>query len=122
MKKHGAGREAWRCDAGAAEVALLSVPPHGQRVRVFDIDVRLDVRAAAAPNAASWFSLEVEIDGAREWSRRIDTEAPGEPDSLEHHCRREISPGGSVRVRAFARVRGAIRLRLRIDAEEAEPF
>lgn len=107
--------ERWRVDAGASDVALLDIPASAQQVRVFEIDVRLVVRV---PAAGAWHALSVELNGAREWTRRIASAVPG--DSLDFHCRRELGVGQALRVRVLTQVGGgAQRQRLTIEAEES---
>lgn len=112
--------ERWRTDAGAAEVATLVVPPSGQRVRAFEVDVRFVVRAPLDDTVLARHAMSVDINGVREWSRRIDTANPGQTDSLDYHCRREIGVGETLRVRAVTQVTGALRQQLSIEAEEGE--
>jgi hypothetical protein len=110
--------EQWRIDAGAADIAVLDVPPALGRTRRFQLDVRFVVAcAASAPDA--WHALTVEVNGRRQWTRRIATHAPS--DSLDYSCRLDVGEGAALRVRASTRVaRGVQRQRLRIDAEEQE--
>jgi hypothetical protein len=112
--------EHWSIDAGSAEVALLTIPASLGCDRVFEIDVRFAVRSAADAVDA-WHALTVELNGAREWSRRIPTSNPGQSDSLDFHCRRLVPEGQALRIRAVAQVDQALRLRLRIDAEQETP-
>lgn len=109
--------ERWTVAAGAADVALLVIPADARRERVFEVDCRFVVRAAEAGQTA-WHELRVEIDGAQQWSRRIETHPP--QDTFDYHCRVEVAVGRPLRVRALTRV-GAATLRhaLSIDAEEA---
>jgi hypothetical protein len=65
--------------------------------------------------------LTVELNGAREWSRRIPTSNPGQSDSLDFRCRRLVPEGQALRIRAVTQVGQAQRLRLRIDAEQETP-
>ena len=109
--------ERWRVDAGAADVALLEVPP-ALCVRRFEVDVRLVVRCPA-PSAGAWHALTVELDGRRHWTRRIETNNPGQTDSLDYHCRVEVPEGTGLRIRALAQARGAQRQQLLIEAEES---
>ncbi|MDP1650229.1 MAG: hypothetical protein Q8M01_18790 [Rubrivivax sp.] len=111
----GDGAERWAVDAGAADIATLDISPSAHRRRVFAIDVRFVVRASATGPAA-WQALSVELDGVREWSRRIDTH--GQTDALDYHCRRVLEIGQALRVRAVTKLGGAQRLRLLIEAEE----
>lgn len=106
--------ERWTLDAGAKDLATLVVPPHAHRDRVFEIDCRLVVRAPMAPGA--WHALRVCIDGALEWSRHIDTHAPG--DSLDHHCRRVVHAGQALRIGVQTEVHGCSRVSLTIEAAE----
>jgi hypothetical protein len=115
----GDAPERWAVDVGAADLAALHIPADAWRRRVFDIDVRFVVRAtAAADGEAPWLAMTVEIDGAREWSRRIDTDCLGATDSLDYHCRRDVGVGQALRVRVLTQLSGAQRVRLRIEAEE----
>jgi hypothetical protein len=108
--------EQWRVDAGDADVAILDIPPALGRMRRFQLDVRFVV-ACAAPAADAWHALTVEVNGRRQWSRRIATHAPS--DSLDYSCRLDVGEGAALRVRATTRVaRSVQRQGLRIDAEE----
>jgi len=110
-----AAAERWAIDAGAADIATLDIPPSAHRRRVFAIDVRFVVRAPSAA-AGAWHALSVELDGVREWSRRIDTHGP--TDSLDYHCRRVLDIGRPLRIRAVTGLGGAQRMRLLVEAEE----
>lgn len=110
--------EHWRIDAGDADVALLDIPPVSGRVRRFDVDVSFVVRTPAESAVQPWHELAVEIDGRRQWSRRIDTSNPGEQDGLDYHVRVSVDAGAPLRVRALTKVRGAQRVRLLIEAAE----
>jgi hypothetical protein len=109
----GEAAERWAVDAGTADVAALDIPPSAHRRRSFAIDVRFAVRATSA---GAWQSLVVELDGVREWSRRIATH--GDADTLDYHCRRELDIGQALRVRAVSKLGGAQRVRLLVEAEE----
>jgi len=110
--------ERWTVDLDGADVATLDIPASAHHRRVFEIDVRFVVRAPESADGRAWHALTVELDGAREWTRRIPTHAGGTSDSLDYHCRRELMPGQALRVRALTQVGGAQRLRLSIEAEE----
>jgi hypothetical protein len=110
--------ERWVVDAGPADVATLDIPASAQRDRVLEIDVRFVVRAPASAKGA-WHAMSVDLNGVRQWSRRIDTHNPDQTDSLDYHCRRELGAGQALRVRAVTQVGGAMRVRLAIEAEEA---
>ncbi len=111
--------ERWTRDAGAADVATLDIPPSAQRTRVFEIDVRFVVRVPV-PAHGAWHAMQVELDGLRQWQRRVDSHNPGQTDSLDYRCRRVLAVGQALRVRAVTQVGGALRQRLVIDAEEQE--
>lgn len=111
------GGERWSIDAGPADVAVLNVPASAQHDRVFEIQVHFVVRAPAAVGAA-WHEMTVELNGLRQWSRRLSTNNPGETDSLDYRCRRELPAGQALRVRVSTRVHGAMRARLVIEADE----
>ncbi len=115
--------ERWAVDAGAADVATLTIPPSAQRERVFEIDLRFVVRAPLQAGRAAWHAMSVDLNGVREWSRRSAThnpaDHPGQNDSLDYHCRVLVPVGRALRVRAVTQVGGAIRQRLVIEADEA---
>jgi len=113
------GSERWSLEAGAADVAVLDVPPSAQRDRAFKIHVHFVVRAPV-PLAGAWHEMDVELNGLRQWSRRVDTHNPGETDSLDYHCRREVPAGQALRVRVTTRVHGVFRARLNLEAEETQ--
>lgn len=109
--------EHWQLDAGDADVATLQVPPALGRARRFHVDVRFEVHCPSDA-AGAWHALTVELDGRQAWSRQIDTHNPGQTDSLDYHQRVEVAEGAGLRVRALTRVKGSMRLRLQIEAEE----
>jgi len=109
--------EQWRLDAGDADVAVLDIPPVSDRVRRFDVDVSFVVRSPAEASGP-WHELTVELDGRKQWSRRIGTSNPGEQDSLDYHVRVSVDAGAPLRVRALTKVRGVQRVRLVIEAVE----
>ena len=115
MQEHSP--EHWLADVGAADIAILDIPPALGRVRRFCVDVRFIVRCPAEGRDA-WHALTVELGGRREWSRRIATSNPGQTDSLDYHVRVELPEGAGLRVRALTQVRAALRQRLCIEAEE----
>jgi len=108
--------ERWTIDLEGADVATLDIPASAHHRRIFEIDVRFVVRAPGI-SCDAWHALTVEVNGAREWTRRISTHGGGS-DSLDFHCRRELMPGQALRVRALTQVGSAQRLRLTIEAEE----
>lgn len=111
--------ERWSLDVGDGDVALLTIPAVLNHDRVFEIDVRFVVRNPLG-SETTWHALSVELDGVREWSRRLPTPAEVGSDSLDHHCRRLIPAGQPLRIRATTQVGPATRRhRLVIEAEQA---
>jgi hypothetical protein len=110
-------QEHWLSDAGTSSVAVLDIPGLLSRPRVFDIDATL---IADVPGAAHgvWLELTVEIDGLRQWSRRIPASNPGQTDSLEYHQRVRLEVAQGVRIRAVAGVKGVFVRKLWIEANE----
>ena len=113
--------ERWIVETAHADIATLHIPASLGARRMFEIDVRLVVRAAIQAKTPPWLAMTVEIDGVQQWSRRIDAACPGASDSLDYHCRRELMPGQALRVRALSKLGGAARLALVIEAEQALP-
>lgn len=112
--------EHWTQDAGEADIAVLTVPPVLRRDRVFDLDLQFRVRLPAEPTDTPWLAVTLEIDGRREWTRRIDARGPGDTDVLDFHCRRPLPAGRALRLRAVTQVGGgARRQRLWLSAEAA---
>lgn len=103
-----------------ANVVVLTVPGALARTRVFDVDVLLRVRVPA-PAGAAEFSLSLEIDGARQWSRTLASRTPGEEDNLEYHCRLRLEPGRDCRLRARAGLRRCALVSLSLTALEDRP-
>jgi hypothetical protein len=110
--------EQWQVDVGDADVATLHIPPTLARARRFHIDVRFVVQCPAE-GIAAWHAMTVEVNGQREWARQINTNNPGQTDSLDYHFRIEVALGSGLRVRALTRVQGAMRRRLFIEANES---
>ena len=108
--------ELWRTEVGDA-VAVLHIPGALKRSRTFDIDVSLLVRVPE-DNTEAWHALTLEIDGKRQWHRRIASSCPGQTDGLDYHCRFVLEAGPSLRIRAVAGTRGAVVQRLQIEARE----
>ncbi|OGB18199.1 MAG: hypothetical protein A2W72_12455 [Burkholderiales bacterium RIFCSPLOWO2_12_67_14] len=109
--------EHWRCDVGSGSVAVIDVPDALDRRRVFDVDVTLIVRVPAGFDGP-WHELTVEIDGKRQWSRRIPSASPGFTDGLDYHRRIPLEAGRALRVRAVAGVHGASVQQLCIEVRE----
>ncbi len=109
--------ERWQAEVADADITTLDIPAALGRARRFHIDVLFVVQCPAQGGGA-WHALTVELDGQREWSRRIATNNPGQTDTLDYHVQVELPAGRGLRVRAVTQVRGALRRRLRIEAEE----
>ena len=105
--------EHWTCDAGRDSVAVLNVPAALHRSRTFDIDVSLEVTLEAPK---PWHELVVEIDGRRQWGRRIASHSPA--DGLDYHCRLTVESDQELRLRAIAQTQGVGIHRLVIEASE----
>lgn len=110
--------EHWALDAGTADVAQLVIPADAQRERVFEIACGMVVRGLeSAPSP--WHEMRVTVDGAREWSRRIPTANPGSTDTLDYRFRRTVGVGQPLRLTVHSAVQGALRVGLRVEADEA---
>lgn len=109
--------ELWRTDVSDS-VAVLNIPGALQRSRAFDIDVTLVVRVPA-DHEAPWHELALEIDGRRQWHRRIGSSCPGQTDGLDYHCRIVLEAGPALRIRAVATTRGSVVQHLLIEARES---
>ena len=88
-----------------------------QRPRHFDIDVSLVVRVPEH-NATAWHELVLEIDGRRQWHRRIASHCPGQTDGLDYHCQLHLEAGPALRIRAVASTQGSAVKQLLIEARE----
>ena len=108
--------ELWCTEVGDA-VAVLHIPGALKRTRTFDVDVSLWVRVPE-DNAQAWHELTLEIDGQRQWHRRIASSCPGQTDGLDYHCRVVLEAGPALRIRAVAGSKGAVVQRLHIEARE----
>lgn len=96
-------------------MAVLNVPATLHRSRTFDIDVSLEVKVG--PEAPKpWHELVVEIDGRRQWGRRIASHSPA--DGLDYHCRITLESEQELRLRAIAEAKGSQIHRLVIEASE----
>lgn len=112
----GEGPEHWRVEGGDG-VAVLSIPGLNGRARVFDVDATLLVSVPADPDGA-WLELAVELDGRRQWSRRIPAHNPGQTDGLDYHQRLRLEAEQGIRIRAMATVKGVRVRELVIEARE----
>lgn len=107
--------ERWAADAGAGDVCRLDIPADAARERRFEIACRFVVAHPGSGEARH--GLAVTVDGAREWSREIDTHA-GPSDGLDVRFRRVVPAGRPLRIVAAGSVRRARRLSLSGTAEE----
>lgn len=108
--------EHWRQE-GTDGVALLSIPGLNGRARVFDVDASLIVEVPEQATSA-WLELTVELDGQRQWSRRIPAHNPGQTDSLDYHQRIRLEAEEGIRIRALAQTQGVRLRQLLLDARE----
>ena len=96
--------EHWRTET-TDRVAVLDIPGLNGRARVFDVDATLLVNVPTEAEGA-WLELAVELDGRRQWSRRIPASNPGQTDGLDYHQRLRLEAEQGVRVRAVVVVKG----------------
>lgn len=109
--------EYWRSLSAGESVVVLDIPASLSHQRDFDIDAMLVVEVPE--NAISaWHELKLEVDGCKQWSRRINSSCPGQTDGLDYHCRIQLPPERALRIRAVAITRGASILSLIIEAKE----
>lgn len=112
----GVNPEHWRVETRDG-VALLNIPGLNGRSRVFDVDVSLLVDVPGEHRGA-WLELTVELDGRRQWSRRIPAHNPGQTDGLDYHQRLRLEAEEGSRVRAVATVKGVQIRQLLLEARE----
>lgn len=118
MSKMAADKpEHWRADSAGDSVAVLDIPASLSRHRIFDIDVTLVVKVSLA-GVQPWHELALEVDGRRQWSRRIFSSSPGQTDGLDYHCTVQLDAGRALRVRASAACHGASVASLWIEGQE----
>jgi hypothetical protein len=117
-KPNPAQPEHWQTEPGTAPVAMLNIPGLLSRARVFDIDATLIVDVPAAVTQGAWLELTVEVDGQRQWSRRIPAHNPGHTDGLDYHQRVQLDVAQGIRIRAVAAIKGARIKQLWIEARE----
>lgn len=117
-KPNPAQPEHWQTEPGTAPVAVLDIPGLLSRARAFDIDVTLIVDVPSVVTQGAWLELTVEIDGQRQWSRRISAHNPGQTDSLDYHQRVRLEVAQGIRVKAVAAVKGARIKQLWVEARE----
>ena len=110
-----AAPERWSADAGEGDVCRLDIPPalHERRFEIACLFV-----VAHPGDGAARHGLSVLIDGAREWSREIETHG-GASDTLDVRFSRSVAAGRPLRIVATGSVRRSRRVRLTVSAEEA---
>ncbi len=109
--------EHWRADSAGGSVVVLDIPASLSRSRYFDIDVTLVVNVPEN-GIQAWHELNLEVNGRKQWSRRIVSSCPGQTDGLDYHCRIHLQAERALRVRALAFTRGAWVSSLFIEAKE----
>lgn len=116
--------EFWQAETSSDSVLLLRIPSVLSRARVFDIDASVVV---AVPDTVEhrglppWHELTLEVDGSRQWSRRVPSHNPGSTDGLDYHLRWRLEAGQSARVRAVVTCQGSRIRHLQIEARETLP-
>lgn len=108
--------EHWRVESSDG-VAVLNIPGLNGRARLFDVDATLLVNVPAGADGA-WLELTVELDGQRQWNRRIPAHNPGQTDGLDYHQRLRLEAEQGVRIRALAKVKGVQVRQLLLEARE----
>jgi len=124
LSRQSSSPEYWHAETRSDSVVVMNIPGLLSRAREFDIDVSVVVAVpshAQDPVSASWHELTLEVDGRRQWSRRVPSHNPGESDGLDYHLRLRLEAGQSVRVRAVAACQGSQVRHLQIEARETLP-
>lgn len=109
--------EHWSASAGTRDVARLDIPPDAHRDRTFEVFVSLAVHNRAERPGAT-HALRVLVNGALEWQRTVPTH-PGPGDTLDLRLKRVVPLGQALRLTATSEVAGAVRISLKISADEA---
>ncbi|MCM5681253.1 hypothetical protein M8A51_17130 [Schlegelella sp. S2-27] len=109
--------EHWVADAGNGDVAHLDIPADASGDRLFEVSCTFVVSHRGGDEA--FHGLRVLVDGRQQWSREVPTHAGGQ-DSLDVSFRRSVPVGVPLRISAIGSVRGAVRIRLNITAEEQD--
>ena len=115
--KTSAQPEHWSAHAGTRDVARLDIPPDAHRDRRFEVFVSLAVHNRAERSGAT-HGLRVRVNGALEWQRTVPTH-PGPGDTLDLRLTRTVPLGQPLRLTATSEVVGAVRVSLKISADEA---
>lgn len=109
--------ERWAQRAGDAALATLHIPADATRERCFEISCAVTVRAPEDLRDA-WHGMVVQVDGSRQWARRMATHNPGSFDGLDYRFRRTVPVGQALRVTVAVEVQRAQRRTLEIEADE----
>lgn len=109
--------EHWSTSAGTRDVARLDIPPDAHRDRTFEVFVSLAVHNRTERPGAT-HALRVLVNGALEWQRTVPTH-PGPGDTLDLRLKRVVPLGQPLRLTATSEVVGAVRVSLKISADEA---
>ena len=110
--------ERWAVDAGTRDVARLDVPADALHEREFEIFCRAIMIERNSANDA-WHELSVRVNGALEWTRRVEVEANGE-DSLDLRLRRTVPVGRPLRLVVQSKAHGVQRRALSISADQEQ--
>ena len=110
--------ERWAVDAGTRDVARLDIPADALHEREFEIFFRGVVVERSGASGA-WHELSVRVNGALEWTRRIEV-APNGEDSLELRLRRTVPAGRPLRLVVQSKAHGVQRRLLAITAEQEQ--
>jgi len=110
--------ERWAVDAGTRDVARLDIPADALHEREFEIFCRAVVIERSGANGA-WHELSVRVNGALEWTRRVEVEANGE-DSLDLRLRRTVPVGRPLRLVVQSKAHGVQRRALSISADQEQ--
>lgn len=100
--------ERWSVDAGGSVMAMLDIPPHASRERVFDVHCAMSVRLRE-PLEGAWHRMTVLANGNHEWDRQVPTHAASATDGLEMHFRRRVPVGEGLKIVVKTDVRWAQR-------------
>ena len=98
--------ERWAADAGTRDVARLDIPADALHEREFEIFCRAIV-VERTGSAGAWHEVSVRVNGALEWTRRVEVEPNGE-DSLD------------LRLVVQSKVHGVQRRALTISADQEQ--
>ncbi|HKW83813.1 MAG TPA: hypothetical protein VJN68_08665 [Burkholderiaceae bacterium] len=111
-----AGPERWSADAGTRDVARLDIPADALHERDFEIFCRAVV-VERTGSAGGWHEMSVRVNGALEWTRRVEV-APNGEDSLDLRLRRSVPVGRPLRLVVQSKVQGVQRRALTISADQ----